>query len=428
MPKEGKSSFSAQDQRVVELVKEFQQGNGEAYDKIYSLTYPKIYFLVYKMVRDHYEAEDITQEIFMNAYQNLKDLKEPQTFKKWLNQIAWHRTLDYLKSRRMNSTAGCNLDSLLETDRLEPALMDSGEQILSAERKSVVMGAVDELNPMLRTTVLLRFFNDLKEREIAEIMDVPLGTVKRRLMIAKQQLSGKLTGVYSIFPYFFVRLASSEECREAAGFLGAFVPARMIIGKSALAAGLATGAVAAIVMQGPRIEGLQYYGTDSYVNMQRAQWKVESTFPIKTVEIEGKDWEIKGDNELYWVDIPENGSYVISVTDVCGQKERREIQISNVDADGPIYCSYEERGDQMVLRFQDSRAGINWDSIRFIRADGSEVESFTIDRKRGEAVLPIEEFPLRAQVEDLAGNYGVYELELNTLQLKERQEQGYETA
>lgn len=427
MQHDGKKGLNVQDQRLVELVRQFQKGDSGAFDKIFSLAYSNVYFMVYKMMRDHYEAEDVTQEVFTNIFNHLNELKEPQTFKKWMNQIAWHTTLDYLKSRRRNSTAGCDIDTLLETNQLCPDLQDDGKQILDAERKNVVMGAIDQLNPMLRITVLLRFFNDLKEREIAEIMNVPLGTVKRRLMIAKQQLSGKLTGVYSIFPYFFVRLAASKECRETASVLGTLIPAKLI-GKTALLTGFTAGAVAAVVIHGPVIGELKYYGNESYVNEQRVQWKIDSSVPLKSVKFLERDWNISEENGLYWADISENGVYTLCVTDSCGQSAVQQIRIDNIDADSPIYCSYEERGDQMLLRFQDSCAGINWSTARFVGADGREAPVQMIDQQRGEVVLPLDAFPLQAEIEDLAGNYGVYKLELNSIQIKERQEEQNESA
>ena len=414
--------LSAQEQYVVGLVQSYQSGDLEAYNKIYSLSYPGIYYFVLKMVRDQYEAQDITQEVFVAVYQNLKKLKEPQSFKKWINRIAWHSTIDYLKSRRMNSTAGCDLDALLETDELEEQISDAGEQILATERHNVVMSAVDQLNPMLRTTVLLRFFNDLKEREIAEIMDVPLGTVKRRLMIAKKQLSGKLTGMYSVFPYFFLRHSAAKQCRKALGCAEAAVPAALWK-RGALATGVTAGIAAAVVMQGPSIQELYYYGDTHYVNEQTVEWTVSSVLPIKEVCIEGRSWRIEEENGLYRVNIPENGSYMLTVTDVAGQRAEQLLEITNIDSEAPIYCTYrEEHGSHMRLRFQDALSGINWERTEFRNVDGEQIQATAIDRQKGEVLFPADCFPLEIQVEDMAGNYSVYALQRNTIEYFEDEE------
>ncbi len=416
-----KKELNVQEQYVVELVREYQKGDREAYNKIYSLTYPGVYYLVFKMVRDQYEAQDITQEIYVNVYQNLKKLNEPQSFKKWLNRIAWHSTLDYLKSRKMNSTAGCDLDALVETDTQHPALSDAGEQILATERRNAVMDAVDQLSPILRTTVMLRFFNDLKEREIAEIMKVPLGTVKRRLMLAKKQLAGKLKGVYSVFPYFFLRSVENRQCGQTVGDPQALVPVTMLK-RSALVAGLTAGTAAAVILQGPVIRNLKYYGMESYVNQQKVEWTVKSVLPIKSAVIEGKAWKVSEESGVYHVTVPENGEYVITVTDAGGQKRHQKIQITNIDRDAPIYRTYKESGENMLLSFQDGLSGINWEKTEFRRPDGSLVNDVIIDTERGEALLPAEEFPLEAQVEDFAGNYSVYTLQINTIEVIGEQE------
>lgn len=70
MQHDGKKGLNVQDQRLVELVRQFQKGDSGAFDKIFSLAYSNVYFMVYKMMRDHYEAEDVTQEVFTNKNKN----------------------------------------------------------------------------------------------------------------------------------------------------------------------------------------------------------------------------------------------------------------------------------------------------------------------------------------------------------------------
>lgn len=427
MPPEEQRGLNPKDQRLIELVKEFQEGKRSAFDKIFSLAYPNVYFMVYKMMRDHYEAEDVTQEIFTHVFKSLASLKEPQTFKKWMNQIVWHTTLDYLKSKRRNSTTGCGMETFTGAELRIGYSDDAGSQILEAERKNAVMGAVNQLNPMLRATVLLRFFNDLKEREIAEVMNVPLGTVKRRLMIAKQQLSGKLTGIYSVFPYFFVRLSAIKECKETLGVLKVAAPAALF-GRAALVTGLTAGAVATAVVQGPEVKDLKYNGRKGYVNEQRVQWKIDSALPIKSIRFLEKTGKIEEEDGKYWADITENGTYTLCVADICGQETVRQIQIDNIDAESPIYCSYTEDGNRIVLRFHDSSSGINWREAKFFCMDGRDISETAIHKEKGEAHLPLNAFPLCAKIEDFAGNYSIYRLELKDMQVGERTEEENESA
>ena len=92
------------EQHVVELVRKFQAGDTEAYDRIYSLTYSKTYYWIYSMVRNEYEAQDVAQEAYLTVYQNLAKLQDPQAFKKWFNQVVLNCTLDYSGSKRFKST------------------------------------------------------------------------------------------------------------------------------------------------------------------------------------------------------------------------------------------------------------------------------------------------------------------------------------
>lgn len=402
------------EQHVVELVREYQAGHTEAYDRIYSLTYPKVYYWILTMVRDEYEAQDVAQEAYVSIYQNLGKLEDPQAYKKWSNQIIYHCTLDYLNSKRCKSTQGSDIDSIAESEIEEEAFTDSGASILAAERRNAVLDAINELNPMLKATVMLRFYDDLKEREIAEIMSVPLGTVKRRLMIAKQQLSGKLTGVYSLCPFFFVRLAVSKQMGFTARRHGAHI-AEKPFRKAAVCAGITAGATASLVLQGPEIRSVRYYPLGTYVNEQRIEWDVKSPLPVKSASISGLPGAVEIRGNHFSAAVPDNGTYTILVTDAGGRTDSQTVKIDNVDNEPPVYLSYEENGGSMILKFED-QAGVSWSACTFQSENGSAVPA-EINPDSGQVRIETAAFPVKAKMEDLAGNYAYYDLHVNSVRL-----------
>ena len=190
---------------------------------------------------------------------------------------------------------------------------------------------------------------------------------------------------------------------------------------AAAGAGIAVGAVTALMMQGPVIRSLRYYDQTVPVNTQRIECSVKSRWAVKEARIEGKDWPVTEENGIYTAEIPENGSFVFTVTDQLGQSVRQGFRIGNIDRVAPVYRNYTENGDMVVLRFVEGESevmsGIDWDNSCFRDAKGNTVTPRAVNRQTDEALLPKDSFPLEAKVEDFAGNYGTYRLTLKTVTL-----------
>lgn len=190
---------------------------------------------------------------------------------------------------------------------------------------------------------------------------------------------------------------------------------------AAAGTGIAVGAVTALMMQGPVIRSLRYYDQTVPVNTQRIECSVKSRWAVKEARIEGKDWPVTEENGIYTAEIPENGSFVFTVTDQLGQSVRQGFRIGNIDRITPVYRNYTENGDMVVLRFGEGESevmsGIDWDNTCFRDAKGNTVTPRAVNRQTDEALLPKDSFPLEAKVEDFAGNYGTYRLTLKTVTL-----------
>ena len=185
--------------------------------------------------------------------------------------------------------------------------------------------------------------------------------------------------------------------------------------KAAVLGGIAAGAVTAVILRGPTIENLKYYDQGQYVNMQRVEWTVSSVLPVRSAVIKDKPWKVTAENGVYCVEIPENGECVIQVTNSAGLSCEKSIQIANIDSEAPEYVGFEENGDMMILNFGDTLSGINWERLEFTKKTGEQAEIAAIDRNKGEVLLKKEDFPMQARVEDYAGNYGIYSMNLRTI-------------
>jgi RNA polymerase sigma-70 factor (ECF subfamily) len=131
-------------------------------------------------------TEDLVQEAFLRIL-GRASYQPGRPFKPWLYAIATNLARDYYKSaaRRYSVTASA------EDERLS-SVLDNGpgpeELVLSAEKGSEVAAALGQLGPEYRAALLLRFYNGLSLQEIAQTLDIPLGTVKSRLSVGTHRL------------------------------------------------------------------------------------------------------------------------------------------------------------------------------------------------------------------------------------------------
>ncbi len=139
-------------------------------------------------LRNFHDAEDITQGVFVEAYERLGNLKDPARLGAWLRSITIHRCIDHL--RRRVEVAG--------VEEIDDRLSDPATPHTEMERQELrdrIMAAIGRLNrPMAETTVLF-YINGYSQEEIARIQEVPVGTVKRRLHDARNRLKEEMMDV-----------------------------------------------------------------------------------------------------------------------------------------------------------------------------------------------------------------------------------------
>ena len=150
-----------------------------------------VYNLAYRMSNSPHEAEDISQEAFMRAYQSLAHFNPSYKFSTWLYQITLNIIRDRFKKRELDYVS---LDTPVETDDSEfyhqPAdLTNSPEQIISQkENLQTIQKAILSLPLKYREVIVLRHLQDLSYIEISNILKLPSGTVKIHLYRAREQL------------------------------------------------------------------------------------------------------------------------------------------------------------------------------------------------------------------------------------------------
>lgn len=155
-----------------------------------------VYNLVARLVQDPGLAEDLTQDAFLKMFRGLGQYDASLRFSSWLFRIAHNTAIDHLRQRRLLLAPPRLDDDGEQVDPLEglPDLRaDSPEQAATRRQMAAVLDqAIDTLRPEYRAVVILRHHEDLDYDEIAEVMTLPLGTVKTYLHRARKELAARL--------------------------------------------------------------------------------------------------------------------------------------------------------------------------------------------------------------------------------------------
>ncbi len=183
----------------VALVQRAKQGDVDAFARLAAKYKDKIYNYVARMCGGPSEAEDLTQEVFIRAFVAIRRFRGAATFQTWLYKIATNIALDALRRRRRAGPPAFSLDAPIETDEspvqreLADSSRDPHQTAAVRELQQEVRQAIDGLSEKLRIVVVLFDIQGLSYEEIADILGVPLGTVKSRLFNARMALRPRLT-------------------------------------------------------------------------------------------------------------------------------------------------------------------------------------------------------------------------------------------
>jgi RNA polymerase sigma-70 factor (ECF subfamily) len=163
-----------------------------------------VFSLVYRMVRDRTLAEDLAQESFVRAFNAIGSYKPSYKFSNWILKIANNHTIDHLRKRKLDTVSihgSPHATTPDEVSQTQVVVASEGESphdyVEHKELGGQIERAIGELREEYRTAIVLRHVEGYAYDEIAEIMDVPLGTVKTYLHRARAELREHLAHVTS---------------------------------------------------------------------------------------------------------------------------------------------------------------------------------------------------------------------------------------
>lgn len=182
----------ATDQDVVQRAR---GGEEAAYRELLHRYERPVFSLVYRMVRDRAQAEDVAQEAFVKALNALDTYRPEFKFSSWLFKIANNAAIDHLRRRQLDTLSldgGPDATTPQEVEETRPIVAAKGEtplqEVEARELGSAIEQAIGKLRPEYRACIILRHIEDRPYEEIAEILDLPLGTVKTYIHRARAEL------------------------------------------------------------------------------------------------------------------------------------------------------------------------------------------------------------------------------------------------
>ncbi len=310
-------------EKITAIVRAVQQGDEQAFSELYNAVQPELYYYISKTLDDPNMAEDVLQETFIEMWNTIGQLKEPGAFTVWSRKIAYHRCTAHFRKRREvtldTDEDGHSLMDTIEEDRTE---FIPDEALDKEDLKQTVQAMIAELPPEQRSALLLRYFDEISVKEIAEIQGVSEGTVKSRLNYGRKAIQKSVedyekkngvklhcAGAIPLLLWLFREQAAASTASVAASAAAPVVAegvkagarvagkiaAKKIIAGIAAAAVVTGGAVTAVLLQDEPAEEppMDWYGYGEVGGFERRRFEL-------TVE-EMDDGNISGHLEVSYL-------------------------------------------------------------------------------------------------------------------------------
>jgi RNA polymerase sigma-70 factor, ECF subfamily len=173
------------------LVARCQEGDKQAFELLIKKYQRRIFHLIYRITQDPGVVEPLAQEVFLKAYRSISAFRGTSRFYTWLYRIAVNTSLSHIKKESLGENREKTVDYDLQASSLavESVRTEDPEQLtLRKEFLRHLVTSLRRLPEELRTAVVLRDLTGLNYEEIAEVMQIPLGTVRSRIFRARARL------------------------------------------------------------------------------------------------------------------------------------------------------------------------------------------------------------------------------------------------
>ena len=172
----------------ITLAEKFLRGDAQAFDALVARHKERVYSLIYRMTGDREWAEDITVEVFVEAYQSLPSFRQRASFATWLHRVAVNVCLEHLRSLK----AKRQIQEVQLDEADVPSRLSAADVMMTRELADQIVRAMQTLPLAQRAALSLFYLEERTHSEIAEILGIPKNTVKTRIFYGTRALRDQL--------------------------------------------------------------------------------------------------------------------------------------------------------------------------------------------------------------------------------------------
>jgi RNA polymerase sigma-70 factor (ECF subfamily) len=174
----------------LQLVERCLGGQEAAWEDLVRVHTRRVYSICYRFTNSDSEAQDLTQDVFLRVFKNLKSFRSGEgLFIVWLTRLTRNLLIDHYRRTRMDRATESIEDQTSALEENTAAIARTDGMLAGREASELLQAALQKLSPELRETVILRDLEELEYREIAQTLNVPEGTVKSRLNRGRAELA-----------------------------------------------------------------------------------------------------------------------------------------------------------------------------------------------------------------------------------------------
>ncbi|OWT50483.1 sigma-70 family RNA polymerase sigma factor [Bacillus sp. K2I17] len=169
-----------------DLIQLTLSGNKEAYSKLYDKTIQEVYKTAHFLIEDKTDVDDVVQEIYIQLYESLRKYDSKKPFRPWLIGLTIKQIHSYRRKRWMR----LRIIKKAEEQR-KPVQIDFSSDVVSKISNQKLIELIHKLPYKLKQVIILRYLHDYSQEEVAQILHIPIGTVKSRINAALKKLRQK---------------------------------------------------------------------------------------------------------------------------------------------------------------------------------------------------------------------------------------------
>lgn len=172
----------------IELVERCQTGDRSAFEDLFTLYRDDVFRFAFLVVRDSSLAQDVVQEAFLKVFRSIGKFQFRSSFKSWLYRVAVNEAITILRRRKIKEELDPAPGATRDQSSAPSRDWQPEEAALDSEERRFLHAAIGQLDPVHRSVVVLKYFHEFSDTEIATVIGCPAGTVKSRLHRARELL------------------------------------------------------------------------------------------------------------------------------------------------------------------------------------------------------------------------------------------------